>query len=89
MNDVGQQTIARRNWSSQAPARVTATLFRLCRVTNDCVVLDYDLIAISPPRTIVLVGYALNKRKPCSIRYADQHMCSMEAVRMNERGVVD
>ena len=87
MNNTSQQTTAGRNWSSQAPARVTATLFRLSRVTNDCIVLDYDLnlIAISPPRTIVLVGRALNKRKPCSMRYADQRMCGMEAVRMGER----
>ena len=91
MNDVGQQTIGGRNWSSQALARVTATLFRLSRVTNGCIVLDYDLnlIATSPSYIIVLVGRALNQRKPCSMRYADQHMCGMEAVRMSERGVVD
>ena len=49
MNNVNQQTTAGRNWSSQAPAKVTAMLFRLSRIANDCIVLDYDLNLIAIP----------------------------------------
>ena len=72
MNDVGQQTVRGRDWSSQALARVTATLFRLSRITDDCIALDYNLnlIPISPLLPLFLCGTRpINEnRVPCVTR---------------------